>query len=150
MEQSNSSMKQDPFEKLKTVLEETKQLGKLRLIATNEATVMESICTTEKLFYAQGGPNNALYANLIDTAINLDLHLKLEAIGGIRFEQGVSRTLSKSPTYIIRWLARDLKTVILSMFLQWDKDPSDISPQRIEHWNALKEKYTKDREIHAF
>ena len=43
-------------EKLKEFLEETKKIGKVRLITTNDAAVMEAICTTDKLFYAEGGP----------------------------------------------------------------------------------------------
>jgi putative heme iron utilization protein len=134
---------EESFSQVKQLLESTKKLGKLRIIVTNDACVMESICTTEKLFYAQG-PNQALYANLIDTSLNLDLHIKLEAIGAVRFEQGVSRTPSKDPTYIIRWLGKDHTTVVLSMFLQWDKEPRDISSERIEEWKKLKEEYCQN------
>ncbi|GJQ08297.1 hypothetical protein GpartN1_g88.t1 [Galdieria partita] len=137
------------FLQVKQLLERTKKLGKLRVIVTNEASVMESICTTEKLFYAQG-PNHLMYANLIDSSLNLDLHIKLEALGAVRFEQGVSRTASKDPTYIIRWLGKDYTTVVLSMFLQWDREPSDISPERIAEWKQLKEEYCQNNLTYNF
>ncbi|GJD10323.1 hypothetical protein Gasu2_45200 [Galdieria sulphuraria] len=125
------------------------KLGKLRIIVTNAASVMESICTTEKLFYAKG-PNQSTYANLIDSSLNLDLHIKLEALGAVRFEQGVSRSASKAPTYIIRWLGKDHTTVVLSMFLQGDKDPSDVPPESVAEWKQLKQEYCQNSLTYIF
>mmetsp|Transcript_14536 Transcript_14536/g.32504 ORF Transcript_14536/g.32504 Transcript_14536/m.32504 type:complete len:189 (+) Transcript_14536:3-569(+) len=128
-------------DKLKGFLDETKGVGRIRLICTNDASVMEAICTTDKLFYASGGPKQLEYANIIDPSINLDLHLLLEGVGGARFETGVSRTPTKDPTYIIRMLGTDQEKVVASFFLQWDKAPSDIEPERIAAWQAMKTKY---------
>ena len=102
----------------------------------------------------------------------------MRAWAGARFENGVSRTPTRDPTYIVRmtgndpgvtacllacdtcmprptatascglgarvmilyvsadgwvgWRAAD--KVVLSIFLQWDKDPSDIGKDRIDAW----------------
>jgi hypothetical protein len=78
---------------------------------------------------------------VIDPKINLDLHLLLDGVGGARFEQGVSRTPSKDPTYIIRVTGKEPEKVVLSIFLQWDKAPSDVSPERVAAWSGMKAKY---------
>merc|ERR1712216_998569 len=128
-------------EKLKQFLEEAKGLGKVRLIAQNDASVMESIATLDGLFYATGGPKQLEYANVIDPKINLDLHLLLDGVGGARLETGVSRTPTRDPTYIVRMTGNDPEKVVLSIFLQWDKEPSDVSQERVDAWKAMKEKY---------
>eukprot|EP00188_Purpureofilum_apyrenoidigerum_P005574 Plantae.Rhodophyta-Purpureofilum_apyrenoidigerum.ctg7395.p1 GENE.Plantae.Rhodophyta-Purpureofilum_apyrenoidigerum.ctg7395~~Plantae.Rhodophyta-Purpureofilum_apyrenoidigerum.ctg7395.p1 ORF type:complete len:196 (-),score=36.27 Plantae.Rhodophyta-Purpureofilum_apyrenoidigerum.ctg7395:293-880(-) len=128
------------FSKLKEFLEDTKKLGRLRMIAQNEASVMEAIAPTDGLFYAVI-PNGIEYGNIIDPKINLDLHLKLSAVGGARFENGTSRGPTKATTYIVRLLGKDLKTVVLSLFVQWDKDPNDIGEDRISAWKDMKNKY---------
>eukprot|EP00190_Bangiopsis_sp_CCMP1999_P005514 CAMPEP_0198735338 /NCGR_PEP_ID=MMETSP1475-20131203/58735_1 /TAXON_ID= ORGANISM="Unidentified sp., Strain CCMP1999" /NCGR_SAMPLE_ID=MMETSP1475 /ASSEMBLY_ACC=CAM_ASM_001111 /LENGTH=154 /DNA_ID=CAMNT_0044498979 /DNA_START=212 /DNA_END=676 /DNA_ORIENTATION=+ len=131
---------ENTFPKLKEFLKDTKQLGKLRMIAQNDASVMEAIAPTDGLFYAVI-PNGTEYGNVIDPKINLDLHLKLSAVGGARFENGTSRGPTKATTYIIRLLGKDMKTVVLSLFVQWDKDPNDIGEDRIMAWKNMKEKY---------
>lgn len=124
----------------KEFLDRLKPLEKVRLIVRNEAGIMESIATFDGLFFAsiRGGE----YANLIDSSLNLDLHLLLNAVSGCRFDIGVSRTPDKSPTYALRLLASDKETVALSVFLQWDKVPTDIAPERVNAWKKLKEDYT--------
>jgi len=128
-------------EKLKEFLNEAKKLGKVRLISQNDAAVMEAIATLDGLFYATGGPKMLEYANVIDPKINLDLHLALDGVGGARFEQGVSRTPTKDPTYIVRMTGVDPEKVVLSIFLQWDKAPSDVSKERVDAWSGMKDKY---------
>jgi len=128
-------------EKLKEFLDEAKKLGRVRLISQNDAAVMEAIATLDGLFYASGGPKMLEYANVIDPKINLDLHLALDGVGGARFEQGISRTATKDPTYIVRMTGNDPEKVVLSIFLQWDKEPSDVSKDRIDAWSGMKEKY---------
>lgn len=110
---------------------------------------MEAISTSEKLFYATI-PNGIEYANIIDMSINLDLHLKMPAVGGARFENGVSRGPSKAPTYIIRVLGEDLEKTVLSLFLQWDKNPEDLEEERITAWKELKEKFVEENDMVRF
>ena len=126
----------------KEFLDRLKPLGKVRLITRNQAAIMEAIATFDGLFFATVGSGE--YGNIVDMSINLDIHLLLSAVSGARFETGVSRTPSKDPTYVIRILGADKKNAALSVFLQWDKEPSDIAPERIEAWKKLKEDYVKD------
>lgn len=126
----------------KQFLEELKSLGNTRLIARNDTAIMESIATWDTLFFANVRSNE--YANLIDHGLNLDLHLVLDGISGAIFETGVSRTPSKDPTYIIRLLGPDREQVILSVFLQWDKIPSDISEERVKAWHTIRDTYLTD------
>lgn len=102
---------------------------------------MESIATFDGLFFASIPSGE--YANIIDMSINLDMHLLLEGVSGARFDIGVSRSASKAPTYAVRLLAKDKKNVALSVFMQWEKDPTDIEPARIEAWQQLKKDYVK-------
>jgi hypothetical protein len=76
-----------------------------------------------------------------------DLHLLLEGVGGARFETGVARTPTKDTTYIIRMLGNDNEKVVCSLFLQWDKEPSDISKDRIAAWEAMKGKFGEKLEF---
>lgn len=122
----------------KVFLDRLKPLGKVRLVARNEAAIMESIATFDGLFFAT--IRSGEYANIIDLSVNLDMHLLLEGVAGAKFETGVSRSASKAPTYIVRILGKDSGTV-LSVFMQWDKDPSDIEPERIEAWKQLRADY---------
>ena len=41
---------------------------------------------------------------------------------------------AQDPTYIVRMTGNDAEKVVLSIFLQWDKEPSDISKDRIDAW----------------
>ena len=98
----------------------------------------------------------------------------MRAWAGARFENGVSRTPTRDPTYIVRMTGNDpgvtacvlscertaamaarglaarvmipfvssdgwvggraADKVVFSIFLQWDKDPSDIGKDRIDAW----------------
>lgn len=133
---------------LKKFLTGLKPLGDVRLIATNGAAVMEAIATFDSLFFATLA--KGCYANIIDPKINLDLHLLLPAVGGARFEVGVSRSASKAPTYIIRMLGKQSEDVVLSIFLQWAKEPSDIAEERIDAWKRLQAEYVLDSGDTAF
>lgn len=132
----------------KEFLTRLKPLGKVRLIARNDAAIMESIATFDGLFFA--AIPSGEYANIIDMSINLDMHLLLSAISGARFEVGVSRSKSRAPTYVIRILGNDRESVALSVFLQWDKEPTDIAPERIEAWKQLKKDYAGEAEDDTF
>ncbi|CAN8062171.1 unnamed protein product [Agarophyton chilense] len=132
----------------KQFLDRLKALGNMRLIGRNEAVIMESVATFDGLFYAE--VRNGEYANLIDSSINLDMHLLLDGFSGATFETGVSRDSTKSTTYIIRLLGKDRSNVILSLFLQWDKTPTDISEERTNAWKALKTDYVGDSEQFFF
>jgi len=123
----------------KIFMDRLKPLGSVRLIVRNEAGIMESIATFEGLFFAT--IRSGEYANVVDLSLNLDLHLLLDGVSGCRFEKGASRTASKSTTYILRILGNDKESVVLTVFLQWDKDPTDIEPERIEAWEQLKKDY---------
>lgn len=123
----------------KQFMDRLKPLGKVRLVARNDAAIMEAIATFDGLFFAS--IRSGEYANIVDMSINLDMHLLLDGISGARFETGVSRSASKAPTYIVRILQKDKESVAISLFLQWDKDPSDIDPARIEAWQQLKKDY---------
>lgn len=103
---------------------------------------MEAIATFDKLFFAQIPSGE--YANIVDMSINLDMHLLLDGFTGCRFETGVSRSASRATTYILRLLGKDRESVAMSVFIQWDKDATDIEPERIEAWKALKADYVKD------
>lgn len=59
-------------------------------------------------------------------------------MSGARFETGVSRSASKATTYIIRILGEDREEVVLSVFLQWDKEPEDIAQARVDSWVSLR------------
>lgn len=122
----------------KVFLDRLKPLGNVRIVARNNAAIMEAIATFDGLFFAT--IRSGKYANIIDMSINLDMHLLLTEVAGARFEIGVSRSVSKAPTYIIRILGKD-KTPVLSIFMHWDKDPSDIEPERIEAWKKMKADY---------
>lgn len=126
----------------KVFLDRLKPLGKVRLITRNETAIMEAIATFDGLFYAKIPSGE--YANIVDMSINLDMHLHLGLFSGCRFETGVSRSASKAPSYILRLLGKDRKSPALSVFLQWDKDPSDIASERIDAWKKLKADYTTD------
>ncbi|KAI0558308.1 hypothetical protein FGB62_219g018 [Gracilaria domingensis] len=132
----------------KQFLDRLKALGNLRLIGRNDAVIMESIATFDGLFYATIPTGE--YANLIDSSINLDMHLLLEGFSGAKFQTGISRDSTKSTTYIIRLLGKDRSSVILSLFLQWEKTPTDISQERTEAWKTLKADYAADSEQFFF
>jgi Haem utilisation ChuX/HutX len=127
---------------LKQFLDRLKGLGTVRLIVTNGAGVMETITTWDGLFFATIPKGE--YANLIKPKENLDLHLRLGGVAAARFETGVSRSASKAPTYIVRILGEDKEEVVLSVFLQWDKEPEDIAKERIDHWLAMKTELAGD------
>lgn len=128
----------------KVFMDRLKALKNTRLIVRNEAGIMEAIAPFDGLFFASIRSNE--YANLIDLANNLDLHLMLSAVSGACFEVGVSRSASKAPTYIIRILGSDRDTAVLTIFMQWDKVPEDIAPERIEAWKKLKADYVSGDE----
>lgn len=123
----------------KQFLDRLKPLGKVRLVARNDAAIMESIATFDGLFFASIPSGE--YANIVDMSINLDMHLLIAGVSGARFEVGKSRSATRAPTYIIRVLGRDRESVVLSIFLQWDKDPTDVEPHRIDAWKQLKADY---------
>lgn len=132
----------------KQFLDRLKPLRNLRLIGRNDAVIMESIATFDGLFFAKVPTGE--YANLIDSSINLDMHLLLEGFSGAKFETGISRDASKCTTYIVRLLGNDRTSVILSLFLQWDKTAADVSEERINAWKALKADYAGDSEQFFF
>lgn len=132
----------------KQFLDRLKALGNLRLIGRNDAVIMESIATFDGLFFAEVPTGE--YANLIDGSINLDMHLLLEGFSGAKFETGISRDATKSTTYVLRLLGKDRTSVILSLFLQWDKAPTDVSEERINAWKALKADYAGESEQFFF
>lgn len=123
----------------KQFLDRFKSLGRVRLVARNNAAIMEAIATFGGLFFASIPSGE--YANIVDMSINLDMHLLLAGVSGARFEMGKSRTATKAPTYIIRVLGGDRESIVLSIFLQWDKDPNDIEPERVDAWKQLKADY---------
>lgn len=133
---------------VKEFLDRLKGLGTTRLIVTNSAGVMEAITTWDGLFFATIPKGE--YANLIKPKENLDLHLRLENVAAARFETGVSRSASKAPTYIIRFLGQDKEEVVLSVFLQWEKEVEDIAQERIEHWLAMKKDLAGEDDIMHF
>lgn len=133
---------------LKQFLDRLKGLGTTRLIVVNSAGVLEAISDFEGLFFATIPKGE--YANLIKPKENLDLHLRLGGVGAARFETGVSRSASKAPTYIIRILGGDKEEVVLSVFLQWDKEPEDIAQERIDHWLAMKKDLAGDDDMVHF
>lgn len=106
----------------------------------NAAAIQEAISGFEKQFYAVG-PGGAEYANVIDPKINLDLHVKLDEIGGVRFENGVSRGDSKAPTYIMRFFGKDKDDIVLSLFMSGASSITDVDEERIKLWEAAKAKY---------
>lgn len=126
----------------KKFLDGLKGLGKTRIVVTNSAGVLETLTSWDGLFFATIPKGE--YANLIKPAENLDMHLRIGAVAGARFETGVSRTASKATTYIIRFLGEDKEEVVMTVFLQWDKEPEDIAQDRIDCWMKLKEDYATD------
>jgi hypothetical protein len=44
-------------------------------------------------------------------------------------------------------LGNDNEKVVCSLFLQWDKEPSDISKDRIAAWEAMKGKFGEKLEF---
>lgn len=127
---------------IKRFLSDLGGLGRVRLVTNNGLAVLESITPLGKLFYATA--RGAEYGNVIDHSLNVDLHIKLEAVKAARFEIGQSRSKPSHPTYAIRLLGGDMKTVGLSMFIQWDNTADDVSPERIAHWKRLKAEYAGD------
>lgn len=132
----------------KQFLDRLKALGKVRLVARNDAAIMESIATFDGLFFASIPSGE--YANIVDMSINLDMHLLLAGVSGARFEIGKSRSASKAPTFIIRVLGEDRRVVVLSIFVQWEKDPTDIAPERIDAWKQLKADYVTTSDGDSF
>ncbi|KAK4531127.1 hypothetical protein CCYA_CCYA07G1984 [Cyanidiococcus yangmingshanensis] len=130
---------QRQFPRLVGFLEACKELGELRFIASNAAVVFESTATLEKLFYAEI-PRRGLYANVIDLAINLDLHVLLSGIRAARFEQGTSRGDPARPTYIIRFLGHEKQgeEVVLSLFLS---PVGEVSAERVTAWKRLRSRF---------
>jgi hypothetical protein len=124
---------------IKQFLDAFKPLGRTRLIVRNDAGILEAIGTWDKMFFAKIPSGE--YANIIDHSLNLDLHLLLSAVTGAKFAVGAARSASKAPTYAIRLLGADKEAVVLTVFLQWDKDPEDIAPERVEYWKKLKHDY---------
>lgn len=133
---------------LKVFLDQLKPLGKVRLISNTEAVVMEAISSFDEMFFATIPKGE--YANLIKPKENIDMHIRLDCISGARFENGVSRTPSKATTYVIRLLGKDKETVVLSVFLQWDKEPEDVALDRVEHWKKLKSDYAGPEDVFFF
>lgn len=133
---------------LKRFLNNLGPLGRVRLITNNGLAVLESITPLDKLFYAS--VRGAEYGNVIDHKLNVDLHIKLDAVAGARFEIGKSRSNPPHPTYAIRMLGHDRKEVKLSLFMQWDATPDDVAPERVAHWQALKSEYAGDEDIAWF
>lgn len=111
------------------------------MVSTNGAAVMESIATFDSLFFATRPKGE--YANVIDHKANVDLHLLLPQVSAVRFEIGESRR-EKEPIYTLRVLGTDRSTVVLSLFLQWDKTPMDVESFRIDNWKELRAKYVTD------
>lgn len=127
---------------LKRFLNELHRLGRLRLVTNNGAAVMESIATFDGLFYQ--AVRGSEYGNVIDHDANVDLHIRLAGVSGARWEVGAARGNSDASTYALRVLGLDKKTVKLSLFLQWEKDPADVEPERIEAWKDLKATFATD------
>lgn len=126
----------------KKFLDQLKGLEKVRIIVRNPVGILEAIATFDGLFFAKIPSGE--YANLIDPVNNLDMHILLSGFRGVRFDIGVSRSKSKAPTYAIRLLGADKDDVVVSAFVQWDREPEDISPERIQVWKDLKAEYVKD------
>ena len=127
------------YPRLTQFLEACKQLGEVRIIATNAAAVMEAIATLDGLFYADV-PGRGMYANVVDHSINLDLHLRLPNVRAVRFEQGTRRGNPPSPTYILRFLGHDKEgtDLVLSLFLS---PVGEVPPERVERWMQLRQEY---------
>eukprot|EP00171_Calliarthron_tuberculosum_P015460 IDg15460t1 len=142
---SATSAKTEDETPLKRFLNNLGGLGKVRLVTNNGLAVLESITPLDKLFYAS--VRGAEYGNVIDHKLNVDLHIKLDAVAGARFEIGKSRTKPPHPTYAIRMLDHDRETVKLSLFMQWDATPDDVASERVAHWQSLKSEYAGDDDI---
>lgn len=82
--------------------------------------------------------------------LNLDMHLRLAGVGGARFETGKSRGGGGGVTYVVRVLGVDGVTVVMSMFLMWDKYPEDVEEERIEAWKLLKEEFVTEGDTVMF
>lgn len=132
---------------VKKFVDRLKGLGQTRIVVTSSAGVLETLTSWDGLFFATIPKGE--YANLIKPAENLDMHLRLGGVSGARFENGVSRSASKAPTYIIRMLGEDKEEVVMTIFMQWDKIPEDIEESRIECWKSLKAEYATNGE-HAW
>ena len=145
---TSSASKEEDLPPVKEFLNSLGALGKVRLVTNNGLAVLESITPLDKLFYATVRGNE--YGNVIDHELNVDLHINVNAIHGVRFEIGKSRTNPPVPTYALRYLGADKKEVKLSMFIQWDKTPDDVAPERIEAWKSLKQQYAGESDIAWF
>lgn len=132
----------------KEFLERLKSLGKVRIVVRNEVGILESVGTFDSLFYATIPSGE--YANLIDLKSNLDMHILLSGLTGVRFEIGVSRSKSRAPLYTLRLLGKDKKSPAASVFVMWDRDADDIEPERIQAWKDLKSDYVKDEDAETF
>lgn len=128
--------------RVKDFLDSLGGLGNVRLVTNNGLAVLESITPLDGLFYAT--VRGAEYGNVIDHERNVDLHVRVDSVAGARFEVGKSRTTPSHPTYAIRLLKKDKKTVGISLFVQWDKTPEDVSPERVAHWEGLKAKFVSE------
>ncbi len=119
---------------LKEFLEICHTLGRLRLIVTSSAAVLEAQGTIEKLFYAELPKGK--YANMHNEAF--EFHLNMDRIIKVKFELGDSKR-GNFTTYAIRFLDEKEETA-LSLFLQWNK-PGEYADGQVEAWYSLREKY---------
>ncbi|QIZ73489.1 ChuX/HutX family heme-like substrate-binding protein [Oxynema aestuarii] len=119
---------------LKEFIEETQQLGTLRLIVTSQAAVLEVRTRIENLFYAELPKGK--YANM--HAEGFEFHLNMDEIATVKFETGEAKR-GNFTTYAIRFVDR-AENNALSAFLQWGK-PGEYEPGQVEAWQALRDKY---------
>lgn len=132
----------------KEFLTRLKALGRVRLVVRNPVGILECVGTFKSLFFASIPSGE--YANLIEPSQNLDMHLLLSGFTGVKFEIGKSRSKVPAPLYSLRLYGDDKETVALSVFVMWDKEPTDVEPERIDAWKKLKADYIKDGESDTF
>lgn len=132
----------------KEFLTRLKELGKVRLVVRNPVGILECVGTFKSLFFATIPSGE--YANLIEPSANLDMHLLLSGFTGVKFEIGKARSQVPTPLYSLRLYGDDKETVALSVFVMWDKDPSDVEQERIDAWKKLKADYIQDEDGDTF
>ena len=147
-------------ENKRAFLRELANLGRVRLVKNDGVTVIEQVVTFQDVFFTTS-KQNVQYANLCDENKNVDFHIYLDKLAGIRFEERQGRRGPWRLYYIHLLGTREepntAGTVVVddddgnnnntfvscSLMLLWDdgKPKGEYEPKQIKAWETLANKW---------
>eukprot|EP00899_Mesostigma_viride_P010669 jgi/Mesvir1/19603/Mv09900-RA.1 len=131
------------FAALKSLLDDVKGLGRIRIIVNTGMGVLESVTTLDKLFYSDA-PGGGQWGNVMANEQNVDFHLRLDRIASVKIVKGTSPR-GGYPTYMLRFQDSS-NSVGVSFFMMWPEggEPGSYEKSQVDAFEALLAKHGED------